>query len=150
MQETKKHQPFEYDDESCEEAQPCQTCNGTKIVPPYWSEALAHMSETCSDCRPDKSEVEEPKWENFVRTPLAQQDEAVNHPSHYGGDVEHEVIKCLKAWGLESDALLWNAVKYIARAGKKERFTEDLEKSLFYLKRRIEDAKGSQTPGGTP
>ncbi len=109
-------------------------------------ETKKHQSETCPDCRTDKKKVEEPKWENFIRTPLAQQDEAVNHPSHYGGDVEHEVIKCLKAWGLESDALLWNAVKYIARAGKKERFTEDLEKSLFYLKRRIEDAKRA---GGT-
>lgn len=63
--------------------------------------------------------------------------EAVNHPSHYGGDVPHEVVKCLEAWGLESDALLWNAVKYIARAGKKGATVEDLQKAVWYLNRRI-------------
>jgi hypothetical protein len=36
--------------------------------------------------------------------------EAVDHPAHYGGDTQHETIKCLEAWDLESDALLWNAV----------------------------------------
>lgn len=46
-------------------------------------------------------------------------DSNVNHPSHYGGDTAHETIKCLEAWGLEGDALLWNAAKYISRAGKK-------------------------------
>ena len=65
--------------------------------------------------------------------------EAVNHPSHYGGDTEHETIKCLAAWGLERDALLWNAVKYISRAGKKGPALEDLKKARFYLHRRIEE-----------
>lgn len=64
--------------------------------------------------------------------------EMVNHPAHYGGDTEHEAIRCLKAWGLESDALLWNAVKYIAGSAKKGRQLEDLEKASFYLSRRIE------------
>jgi hypothetical protein len=36
---------------------------------------------------------------------------AANHPSHYGGNTPHEVIKCLEAWGLERDALLWNGRK---------------------------------------
>jgi hypothetical protein len=63
----------------------------------------------------------------------------VEHPSHYGGDVPHEVIKCLDAWGLESKALLWNAVKYIARAGKKSPDAlQDLKKAQFYLHREIE------------
>lgn len=63
--------------------------------------------------------------------------ESVNHPVHYGGDVPHETVKCLEAWGLESDALLWNAVKYISRAGKKGPELEDLRKALWYLQRRI-------------
>lgn len=61
--------------------------------------------------------------------------------SHYGGaDNPHEVIKCLEAWGLEKDALLWNAVKYISRAGKKidQPVLKDLKKALYYLKRRVE------------
>lgn len=64
--------------------------------------------------------------------------EAINHPVHYGGDVQHETVKCLEAWGLESDALLWNAVKYISRAGKKGPAIEDLKKALWYLSRRID------------
>ncbi len=63
--------------------------------------------------------------------------EVVTHPAHYGGDVPHEVIKCLEAWGLELDALLWNAVKYIARSGKKGECLEDLKKAQFYLELRI-------------
>lgn len=59
--------------------------------------------------------------------------EKVNHPQHYGGDVVYEVIKVLHAWGLEKNAYLWNAVKYIARAGKKNDYLEDLKKSRFYL-----------------
>lgn len=72
--------------------------------------------------------------------------EAVNHPAHYGGDVPHEVVKCLEAWGLEADALLWNAVKYIARAGKKEkeRKLEDLKKAQWYLSRRISTLEGER------
>lgn len=71
--------------------------------------------------------------------------EAVNHPSHYGGpDNPYEVIKVLQAWGLEADALLWNTVKYIARAGKKDpaKHVEDLEKARFYLDRRIGALRG--------
>lgn len=73
---------------------------------------------------------------------MEQRTEPVNHPSHYGGDVEHEVIKCLKAWGLESDALLWNAAKYISRSAKKGRQLEDLKKARFYLDRRISSLEG--------
>jgi hypothetical protein len=63
--------------------------------------------------------------------------EQVDHPCHYGGNVPHEVVKCLEAWGLETDALLWNAVKYIARAGRKGPAVEDLKKARWYLDRRI-------------
>jgi hypothetical protein len=63
--------------------------------------------------------------------------EAVEHPAHYGADTTHETIKCLEAWGLESDALLWNAAKYISRASRKGNFLEDLKKARFYLDRRI-------------
>jgi len=62
----------------------------------------------------------------------------VNHPPHYHVGSEHEVWKCLNAWGLELDALLWNAVKYIARSGKKGSTLEDLKKAQWYLNKRIE------------
>jgi hypothetical protein len=74
--------------------------------------------------------------------------DTVNHPAHYGGDVPHETWKCLRAWGLEQDALLWNVVKYVSRAGKKvtggSAMLEDLRKAKWYLDKRIEsmDAQG--------
>ena len=64
----------------------------------------------------------------------------VNHPNHYGGqDNPYEVIKVCEAWELDRDAYLFNVVKYIARAGKKDpaKELEDLKKAQFYLERRI-------------
>lgn len=66
--------------------------------------------------------------------------EQVNHPSHYGdADDPYEVIKVCEAWGIDKDAYLFNTIKYIARAGKKDpsALITDLEKAEFYLKRRI-------------
>lgn len=76
--------------------------------------------------------------------------ETVNHPVHYGGDVVHEVIKCLEAWELDQDAYLWNAVKYIARAGRKDaaKELEDLRKARFYLERRIKRIEEIRKEGG--
>ena len=71
--------------------------------------------------------------------------EMVNHPQHYGGDTTYEVIKVLEAWGLEEDALLWNAVKYIARKPKHEEDRlEDLKKAQWYLRRRIKRMEASE------
>jgi len=66
--------------------------------------------------------------------------EMVNHPSHYGGaENVYEVIKVCEAWELHQDAYLFNVVKYVARAGKKDplKELEDLKKAAFYLDRRI-------------
>lgn len=66
--------------------------------------------------------------------------EMVNHPSHYGGaENVYEVIKVCEAWELDKDAYLFNVVKYVARAGKKDasKELEDLKKAKFYLERRI-------------
>lgn len=75
--------------------------------------------------------------------------EQVNHPPHYGGDTTYEVIKVIEAWGLNFN--LGNAVKYIARAGKKgegmDALLTDLEKARFYLNREIDNLRGG-VPGG--
>lgn len=57
-------------------------------------------------------------------------------PSYYG-DGTYEVMKVIEAWGLGFK--LGNAVKYIARAGKKDpaKEVEDLRKAREYLRRRI-------------
>jgi hypothetical protein len=63
---------------------------------------------------------------------------AVNHPAHYGGaDNPYEAIKVIEAWDL--GFCLGNAVKYIARAGRKDpaATVEDLEKARWYLDREI-------------
>jgi hypothetical protein len=63
---------------------------------------------------------------------------SVNHPPHYGGDTVYEAIKVIEAWQL--DFCLGNAVKYISRAGKKDgnAETQDLEKAIWYLQRRVQ------------
>jgi hypothetical protein len=66
--------------------------------------------------------------------------EMVNHPSHYGGKENiYEVVKVCEAWGLDKDAYIFNVVKYVARAGKKDSDKElqDLKKALWYLERKI-------------
>ena len=69
----------------------------------------------------------------FCNPPRIREKEKVNHPAHYGGDVPHEAIKCIAAWGLNFQ--LGNAAKYICRAGKKqnESTLEDLKKARWYL-----------------
>lgn len=64
--------------------------------------------------------------------------EAVDHPSHYGGgDNPYEAIKVIDAWELGFS--LGNTVKYISRAGKKDtsKELEDLRKAQWYLNHRI-------------
>ena len=62
----------------------------------------------------------------------------VYHPNHYGGkDNIYEAIKIIEAHNLGFD--LGNVLKYIVRAGKKNKSTEleDLEKAAWYLNHRI-------------
>jgi hypothetical protein len=66
----------------------------------------------------------------------------VNNPGHYGGEANaYEVIKVCEAWELDKDAYLFNVVKYVARAGKKDpsKEIEDLKKAAFYLDRKIKN-----------
>lgn len=68
--------------------------------------------------------------------------ESVNHPQHYNtGKIE--VIDFIEDQKL--DFHLGNAVKYIARAGKKnpDKFVEDLKKSLWYIQRKIDSIENN-------
>jgi len=62
---------------------------------------------------------------------------SVNHPAHYT-DGKIEVIDFIEDKNL--DFHTGNAVKYIARAGKKDpsKEIEDLQKAIWYLNRKIE------------
>lgn len=71
----------------------------------------------------------------------------VNHPDHYGGkNSVYEVVKVCEAWDLDKDAYLFNVVKYIARAGKKnpDKEIEDLKKAMFYLDRKIKNLENKK------
>jgi len=71
---------------------------------------------------------------------MSEEKEMVNHPDHYqfGKNNEYEAIKVIEVW--ELDFHLGNTVKYISRAGKKgtDKELQDLNKALWYLKRKIE------------
>lgn len=61
----------------------------------------------------------------------------INSPEHYNkGNIE--VIDAIEDWGL--DFCLGNAIKYIARAGHKGKFEEDIRKAIWYLKRTIKNS----------
>ena len=71
---------------------------------------------------------------------MTPKDEHVNHPNHYGGEENpYEAIKVIEAWDLNFK--LGNAVKYIARAGKKCAAKQDLQKAVWYLQREIDKLK---------
>ena len=61
--------------------------------------------------------------------------EQVDHPRHYNtGKIE--IIDALEDWKLPPN--LWNAVKYLARAGHKGSRLEDLRKGEWYTHREIQ------------
>lgn len=58
----------------------------------------------------------------------------VEHPDHYNvGGIE--VIDAIEAWGFGEGFNRGNAIKYIARAGRKDPTTEieDLKKARWYI-----------------
>lgn len=61
----------------------------------------------------------------------------VTHPAHYNAG-RIEVIEAIEDWRVGFH--LGNAIKYIARAGKKDpaKTIEDLEKATWYIRRFIE------------
>lgn len=68
--------------------------------------------------------------------------EMVNHPSHYN-DGKIEVIDFIEDKNLNFHR--GNAVKYIARAGKKDKSkeVEDLKKAQWYIEREIKKLEGN-------
>ena len=71
--------------------------------------------------------------------------EAVNHPAYYNtGSLE--VIDAIEGLGLGTNFHLATAIKYIARAGKKDpdKTEEDIRKAIWYLTRYIEYLENEQ------
>jgi hypothetical protein len=63
----------------------------------------------------------------------------VNHPSHYTFG-KYEVIDVLMDWFPDAP-LLWQVVKYVARAKHKGQALQDLKKAQFYLNKVIESVE---------
>jgi hypothetical protein len=63
--------------------------------------------------------------------------DSVRHPSHYNSG-RVEVIEFIEDQNLSFH--LANSLKYICRAGKKDpkKYTEDLQKAIWYIERAIE------------
>lgn len=99
--------------------------------------------------RPKKEKVVEQRWvditypgEALIPGSVPLPADLVNHPPHYtAGGIE--TLDFIEAKDL--NFRLGNAVKYIARAGKKVGGdpVQDLEKAAFYLKREIDARKGA-------
>lgn len=98
---------------------------------------MTPLDHPCCRCRngisPSRNEYENAPflWEPVTNDP-------VNRPSHYT-DGNIEVIDYIedKKFGFH----LGNAIKYISRAGKKnkDKEIEDLKKSIWYIERYIEN-----------
>lgn len=72
---------------------------------------------------------------------IAVATDVVNHPAHYN-QAKIEVIEFLEDQFMNRPHE-WSAVKYIARANSKGKEIEDLEKAIWYLRRKIALLKGN-------
>ena len=73
---------------------------------------------------------------------LVSTEDVINHPHYYAG-LMVEPINAIEAWGLGFH--LGNAVKYIARAGRKTSDgLEDLKKARWYLDRKISNIESER------
>ena len=112
---------------------PCSKC-GAKAYDGRW----------CRSCIVDaqKDEFERSKFLSASIATLGLlpgEADPVNHPVHYTSHASGiEVIQITEHMGF----CLGNAVKYILRCDLKGNAIEDLEKSIWYIKREIERRKG--------
>ena len=61
----------------------------------------------------------------------------VDHPEHYQTSAGLEAIDVIEAF-FHDNFHLGNAFKYIARAGRKGDYVEDLQKAAWYLQRELD------------
>ena len=67
----------------------------------------------------------------------------VNHPDHYQTPDGLEAIDVIDSF-FHDNFHLGNVFKYLARAGKKGDYVEDLQKAAWYLQREIERSSNEQ------
>lgn len=72
----------------------------------------------------------------------------VKHPSHYVEGRKFEPKDVIRDWGLNFN--LGNAVKYIARAGRKADLVEDLKKAQQYIQFEIDAIEAEKKQATKP
>jgi hypothetical protein len=72
----------------------------------------------------------------------APEPDMVNHPSHYTAG-KYEAVEVLDDW-FPKDPHIWNAVKYLSRYAHKGKPVQDLEKAIWYIRRRIRVLQGAE------
>lgn len=72
----------------------------------------------------------------------------VKHPSHYVDGRKFEPKDVIRDWGLNFN--LGNAVKYIARAGRKADLVEDLKKAQQYIQFEIDAIEAEEKQATKP
>lgn len=90
------------------------------------------------------SEISDEEVEQLTHALVNQGYNFVDHPDHYGGkDNPYEYFKVAEAWGLDKDAYVFTAGKYLMRAGNKpgDSALQDYEKAIVYLKRKVKRMK---------
>lgn len=95
-------------------------------------------------CANTMKEFQDHKYDN---QPNPEKGGAVHNPAHYCGDRKYQPWDVITDWNL--DFLLGNAVKYIARAGRKQQAgmtmkqseEQDIMKAIEYLQKRLDIMK---------
>lgn len=72
----------------------------------------------------------------------------VNCPAHYCQGRKYYPADVAEDWGLDGDAYVFTAFKYISRYERKEDAIKDLKKAVWYLQRRIKTLE-SQSSSAT-
>jgi hypothetical protein len=104
-------------------------------APTYLNGDPSICNNTYGKCRWHKG------WRaSTTAVPARPEPNTVHHPAHYNaGSIE--VIEAIEDWqrGWPSDLAfhLGNAIKYIARAGKKDDIVQDLKKARWYVDRAL-------------
>lgn len=98
------------------------------------------LNDACYDCKHflKCERINKDICDQFKKVAVFACEDVVNHPKHYA-DGKIEVIDFIEDKKL--GFCLGNAVKYIARAGKKDptKEVEDLKKARWYIERRIKE-----------
>ena len=97
------------------------------------------------ECRAHNARVTGSSPVRTTKFKIKMDKEQVNHPDHYqfGKNNEYEAIKVIDAWNLGFS--LGNTIKYISRAGKKDKTKEleDLKKAAWYLNHHIKQLENN-------